>query len=201
VGIVGVQLLDPEGRIQRSCARRPTVAMLLLRTMFLDRLFPALVSPHFLNEWDHRDTRPVDQVMGAFLMIRRALFQELGGFDERFFLYYDDVDLCLAAREAGWNVVHFAGAQAEHVGRGTTEAIRDRRLCYEAHSRVEYTAKRHGPLAAIVLSIFILVFELPMRWLYATVLLSPRESCVVFRGTVLFLHGLSKLWRRVGARV
>jgi hypothetical protein len=64
--------------------------------------------------------------------------------------------------------VHFAGA---HAG--------------EAHSWVEYTAKRHGPLAAIVLSIFILVFELPMRWLYATVLLSPREGCVVFRGTAL----------------
>jgi N-acetylglucosaminyl-diphospho-decaprenol L-rhamnosyltransferase len=200
IGVVGVQLLDTEGRIQRSCARRPTVAMLVLRTMFLDRLFPALVPPHFLKEWDHRDTRPVDQVMGAFLMIRRTLFQKLGGFDERFFVYYEDVDLCLAARESGWNVVHFAGAQAEHVGGGTTEAIKDRRLCYEARSRVEYTAKRHGSLAAIVLSIFILVFELPIRWYYATVTISPREGWLVFCGTVAFYQSLTRFWLHLRTR-
>jgi hypothetical protein len=87
IGIIGAQLLDAEGRVQRSCARTPTVAALLLRSMFLERLCPGLVPPHFMREWDHRDTRPVDQVMGAFLMVRRQLFEALQGFDERFFLY------------------------------------------------------------------------------------------------------------------
>src|SRR6266853_1816202 len=88
-GIVGVQLLDSDGHIQRSCARKPTAASLLLHTMFLDRLFPRLVPPHFLVKWDHRETREVDQVMGAYLMIRRGLFTGLGGCDECFFLYYE----------------------------------------------------------------------------------------------------------------
>ena len=197
VGILGAQLLDAHGNVQASCARAPTVATLLLHTLFLDRIFPALVPPHFLTEWDHGDTRPVDQVMGAFLMIRRTLLQQLGGFDQRFFLYYEDVDLCLAARQAGWSVVHFAPAQAEHAGGGTTAAIKDRRLCYLANSKVAYTAKHHGPLAAIVLIFLILFIEMPIRLLHATVARSPGEGLLVVRGTALFWRSLPELWRRI----
>src|SRR6266511_5816990 len=199
VGVLGAQLMDADGRVQRCCARTPTVVTLLLQSLFLDRLCPALVPRHFLTEWDHGDTRPVDQVMGAFLMIRRGLFEELGGFDERFFLYYEDVDLCLAARQSGWTVVHHASARAEHVGGGTTEAIKDRRLFHAATSRVEYAAKRHGVVAAMVLIVFILVFEMPIRWLHATVTRSPGEGWLVVRGMALFWQNLAKLSRRIGA--
>jgi N-acetylglucosaminyl-diphospho-decaprenol L-rhamnosyltransferase len=197
VGIVGIQLLDFEGHVQRGCARAPTAATLLLRTLFLDRLCPALVPPHFLTEWDHGDTRLVDQVMGAFLLIRRELFERLGEFDERFFLYYEDVDLCVAARQAGWSVVHHADAQALHVGQGTTSAVKDRRLFYHANSRVEYCAKRHGRMATIMLVILILCVEMPIRWLHATITRSPREGWLVIRGMALFWRNLPKLLNRV----
>jgi GT2 family glycosyltransferase len=109
----------------------------LLHTLFLDRLCPTLLPPHFLADWDHGDTRSVDQVMGAFLMIRRTLFEQLGGFDERFFLYYEDVDLCLRVRQASGRVVYFAGARAHHIGGGTTEAVKDQRLFYLATGKVQ----------------------------------------------------------------
>jgi N-acetylglucosaminyl-diphospho-decaprenol L-rhamnosyltransferase len=197
VGIVGAQLLDVEGRVQRSCARAPTTATLLLRSLFLDRLCPALVPPHFLTEWDHGDTRTVDQVMGAFLLIRRELFERLGEFDERFFLYYEDVDLCVAARQAGWSVVHFVGAQAFHEGQGTTSAVKDRRLFHHASSRVEYCAKHHGRMTAIVLVTLLLGVEMPVRWLHATVTRSPQEGWLVIRGMALFWRNLAKLLNRV----
>jgi GT2 family glycosyltransferase len=199
VGIVGIQLLDIEGRVQRTCARAPTAATLLLRTLFLDRLCPALVPPHFLTHWDHGDTRPVDQVMGAFLLIRRELFESLGGFDERFFLYYEDVDLCVGAREAGWSVVYHAGAQALHVGQATTSAVKDRRLFYHASSRVEYSAKRYGRVATIVLVALILSVEMPVRWLHATVTRSPWEGRLVARGMLLFWRNLAPLLNRIRA--
>jgi N-acetylglucosaminyl-diphospho-decaprenol L-rhamnosyltransferase len=197
VGVLGIQLLDAEGNVQRSCARAPTAAVLLLHTLFLDRLWPTLVPPHFLAEWDHGETRSVDQVMGAFLMIRRALFEQLGGFDERFFLYYDDVDLCLRARQAGWSVVHFAGARAQHTGGGATEAVKDRRLFYLATSKVQYAAKRHGRVLAAVLIAFVLLFEMPMRWFYATVTRSPREGWFIIRATTLFWQNLPRLSLRI----
>ena len=197
VGIVGIQLLDTEGHVQRCCARAPNAATLLLRTLFLDRLCPAWVPPHFLTEWDHCDTRTVDQVMGAFLLIRRGLFERLGGFDERFFLYYEDVDLCLAARQAARSVVHYAGAQAFHEGQGTTLAVKDRRLFHHASSRVEYCAKYHGRVTAIVLVVLLLGVEMPIRWLHATVTRSPQEGWLVVRGMALFWRNLANLLNRV----
>jgi N-acetylglucosaminyl-diphospho-decaprenol L-rhamnosyltransferase len=197
VGILGAQLLDADGDVQRSCARAPTATTLLLHALFLDRLFPAFVPPHFLTEWDHGDTRAVDQVMGAFLLIRRSLFERLGGFDERFFLYFEDVDLCLRARQAGWSVVHLASARAEHTGGGTTAAIKDRRLCYLANSKVAYTAKHHGPTAAVVLIALTLCFDMPIRLLHAIVARSPEEGLTVARGTALFWRSLPELWGRV----
>jgi N-acetylglucosaminyl-diphospho-decaprenol L-rhamnosyltransferase len=185
VGVLGVQLTNEDGHVQRCCARAPTAVALLLQALFLDRLCPALVQPHFLTEWDHGDTRPVEQVMGAFLMIRRALFEEVGGFDERYFLYYEDVDLCLAARQAGWSVVHYSGAQASHIGGGSTVSAKDRRLYHHARSRVAHIAKHHGRGAAILLAGLILFAEMPIRWLHATLTRSPREGWLVIRGMAL----------------
>ena len=118
VGILGVQLIDNEGRIQRCCARAPTIATLLLHRLFLDRLCPGLVPPHFLTGWDHCATAKVDQVMGAFLLIRRAIFEQLGGFDERFFLYYEDVDLCRRRAAGGLAGVVFCRGPRNTCGRG-----------------------------------------------------------------------------------
>jgi GT2 family glycosyltransferase len=200
VGVLGIQLLDAEGYVQRSCARVPTAARLLLHSLFLDRLCPRLVPPHFLVEWDHADTRPVDQVMGAFLMIRRALFEQLGGFDERFFLYYEDVDLCLRVRQAGWSVVHFAGARAQHIGGGTTRAVTDQRLFYLVTSKVQYAAKRHGLLVAGLLIVFVLFLEMPIRWIYATVTRSPREGWQIVRSATSLWRNLPRLSLRICRR-
>jgi hypothetical protein len=86
---------------------------------------------------------------------------------------------------------------------GTTAAIKDRRLFYEARFRVEYTAKHHGRLAAIALSMFIVIFELPI---------SPREGWVVLRGTpcsgkisqaflALIANSVRDLWASPTARI
>jgi N-acetylglucosaminyl-diphospho-decaprenol L-rhamnosyltransferase len=200
VGVVGIRLRDEAGGTWRSCARRPTAAAMLLRTLFLDRIMPRIVAPHFLAEWDHCQTRQVDQVMGAFLMIRRDLFERLGGFDERFFLYYEDLDLCLRVRDGGYQVVYLAETAATHAGGGSTRRIKDRRFCHEASSRVLFADKYHGAFAAAALAIFISVFEIPIRSLQA-ILVRPTEDCwAMLRGGFLFWCGLPRLVRSLGAR-
>jgi GT2 family glycosyltransferase len=195
-GIVGIRLLDRQGRTNRTCARRPTVAAMLLRTLFLDRIAPRAVPPHFMTEWDHLDTRPVDQVMGAFLMIRRDLFDRVGGFDQRFFVYYEDLDLCLRTIDNGHAVVHLAKPTAVHDGGGTTSTVKDRRLFYEAASRVRFMHKWHGMAAAGALAALIALVELPLRAI-GTMMRAPRDGGLVLRGAGLYWRNLPRLIREL----
>jgi N-acetylglucosaminyl-diphospho-decaprenol L-rhamnosyltransferase len=195
-GIVGIRLLDRSGETARNCARRPTVPTLLLRTLFLDRIVPSLVPPHFVREWDHRDTRAVDQVMGAFLLIRRDLFDRLAGFDERFFVYYEDLDLCLRVIDGGYKVVHLTEATAVHDGGGTTSAVKDRRLSFEMTSRVLFMHKWHGATAACALLAMIVFLEIPLR-IVAELLRSPRHGWMVLRGAGLFWRNAPRLIRSI----
>jgi GT2 family glycosyltransferase len=87
--------------------------------------------------------------MGAYLMIRSSIFRALNGFDERFFVYFEDVDLSLRARRQGWKSYHFAGARAYHKGRGTSEQVRARRLFYSLRSRLIYGC-RHFTFASLL---------------------------------------------------
>lgn len=147
VGICGVRLLDDAGEVARTCARFPTPGRTWAWMLGLDRLLPRRFPPHFMTEWDHATSGPVDQVMGAFFLVRRTLWEELRGLDERFFVYYEEVDFCLRARARGAVTYFFAGAAVHHVGCGTTDSIRATRLFYSVRSRILYGFK-HFPRSA-----------------------------------------------------
>jgi N-acetylglucosaminyl-diphospho-decaprenol L-rhamnosyltransferase len=202
VGVVGVRLTDDSGRTQRTCARAPTLPRLLAQAAGIDRLLRPVLRPHFMVEWDHEDTRPVEQVMGAFLLIRRPLFEHLGGFDERFFVYYEDVDLCVRARDAGAQVIHLATASAWHKGGGTTDQVRDRRLFYLLRSQVQYTGKRFGRTAGLAVLSAALMLNIPIRIIRALASLSFRDAGQVLRAGWLLARDVPFLVRSLrGAQV
>lgn len=176
VGILGIQLLDEVGSLQRSCARFPTAWSIIGRSLGFDRALPRVVAPHFMLEWPHHETRPVDQVMGAFFLVRRTVFDALGGFDERFFVYYDDVDFSLRAVKAGWVSVYFTGARAVHVGGGTTTSIPATRLFYNLSSRIRYARKHFGPMGLVIVIIATAVLEPLSRFGRALFRRSMQES-------------------------
>ncbi|HXP95335.1 MAG TPA: glycosyltransferase [Telmatospirillum sp.] len=153
VAVSTIRLRDPSGKTQRCCARFPTVGRMVAQSIGLDRLLPKVFPPHFLTDWDHEDTRAVPQVMGAFLLIRRSVFARLSGFDERFFVYYEDVDLCRRIALGGDLCVHNAAVSAIHVGCGTTNQIKARRQFYSARSRIQYAQKYFGRLGALALTV------------------------------------------------
>jgi N-acetylglucosaminyl-diphospho-decaprenol L-rhamnosyltransferase len=144
IGIVGIQLLDQQGSVSRSCARFPRWSHFAAQACGLDRLRPSL--GHLMREWDHRSTREVDQVIGAFFLTRSRLFNDLGGFDERFFVYFEEVDYALRALQAGMRSVYLASAQAMHVGGGASNQVKGRRLFHSLHSRLLYGQKHFGRL-------------------------------------------------------
>jgi N-acetylglucosaminyl-diphospho-decaprenol L-rhamnosyltransferase len=149
VGMVGIQLIAPNGTVARSCARFPSPGSLIGNILGFDRIVPSLFPRHFLDEWPHDTCRKVDQVMGAFLFIRRSAFEQIGRFDERFFMYYEDLDLALRAKLRGWSSEYLIDARAVHFGGGTTSRIKGRRMFYACRSRILYSFK-HFPLSSAV---------------------------------------------------
>lgn len=169
IGIAGLQLIDEQGAVSRSCARFPTPAHFLTKSLGLTRLLPRRFPDHIMEDWDHGSTREVDHVIGAFYLIRRSLFEEMEGFDaRRFFVYLEDLDLSLRARRAGWRSVFLAeggdSARVFHQGGGTSEQIKARRLFYALHSRVRYGYKHFGWPAATGLLLATLLVEPAARF-------------------------------------
>lgn len=150
VGIVGVQLIGEDGQVQRTCAHAPTPGRLIAKSFGLTA-FVKRWDVH-MSTWDHADTRKVDHVMGAFFLIRRELFVELGGFDERFFVYLEDLDLSVRAAQAGFSTIYLADAQAFHKGGGVSEQVKAHRLFYSLRSRTQYAFKHFPPLSALCVS-------------------------------------------------
>lgn len=157
VGICGVQLLDEVGHVSRSCARFPSAVGFVFHAVGLDRFFPRL--GHAMAEWDHAVTRQVDHVIGAFYLVRRDLFTVLDGFDERFFVYLEDLDFSYRARQAGWSSVYFADVQAFHAGGGTSIQVKARRLFYSLRSRLLYAFKHFTWLGAFAVLLATLLVE------------------------------------------
>ncbi|MEI6708281.1 MAG: glycosyltransferase family 2 protein [Methylococcales bacterium] len=157
VGICGVQLIDDKGLVDRSCARFPSIGRLVARATGLDHVIFTLGSA--MHEWNHANNRQVDQVMGAFFLARQSIFKELNGFDERFFVYYEEVDFSYRANQLGWVSMYLADAQAFHAGGGTSNQIKARRLFYSLRSRILYAFKHFNLIGAIVVLATTLIIE------------------------------------------
>ena len=115
-GAAGPQLVDPEGVWQPSRRRFPTVGGTLVRRTPLRRLRPPLEHQRDHYLLDERPTEPVeaDWMLGGCLMLRRAMLDELGGFDEGFRMYGEEIDLCYRAAKAGWERWYVPGAVVRH---------------------------------------------------------------------------------------
>jgi len=152
VGICGVQLYDKDDQVARSCSRTPTAIAYLSHSIGLTKIFPSLGNA--MREWDHSYTRIVDQVIGAFFFVRRNLYESLKGFDEQFFVYFEEVDFSYRAKNIGWHSVYFCDAEAFHLGGGTSNQVKAKRLFYSLRSRIQYVFKHFNlPSLIIVLCV------------------------------------------------
>jgi hypothetical protein len=114
-GILGVKLVGPDGALKPSCRYFPTPFNLFIQRAGLGRIFSRVRMPDDLT-WDHAHVRQCDWVPGCFYLIRRQLIDEVGLFDPRYFLYYEEVDHCHAAKRAGWDVVFYPKVSVVHIG-------------------------------------------------------------------------------------
>jgi N-acetylglucosaminyl-diphospho-decaprenol L-rhamnosyltransferase len=163
VGVCGGQVLDPDGGPAISCARFPTLPVLIGKITRLDVVLPRLFPSHHLTPAETSHSGPVDQIIGAFFLVRSGLFTRLGGFDPRYFIYYEEVDFALRALRQGFGSYFLRNARILHAGRVSSDQVRDLRLYHSLRSRLIY-ARRHWPRwQATVLAALMLVVELPAR--------------------------------------
>jgi len=115
-GVAAPRLLDRRGGTQPSCRRFPTVRDALLEMTGLPRLFPRRFPPRWkMPDFDHASMRSVDQPEATCLMVRRRVLGQVGPMDERFPLFFNDVDWCRRIRMGGWEIVFLPSATVEHV--------------------------------------------------------------------------------------
>jgi len=144
---LGVQLFNQQGQLERTCSRLPTTATMLSRSLGLSKVFPSVFRGQYMLDWDHERTRIVEQVMGAFILVRRCTFVNIGCFDEQYFVYFEEVDYCRVASDRGYDVVYLASASITHQGGGASQRVRSTRLFYSLRSRLQYFKKHHRLLS------------------------------------------------------
>ena len=122
-----------------------------------------------MSDWSHDSTRPVNVVMGAFFLVRRSLYDLLGGFDERFFVYFEEVDFTLRAMQMGYETYYLSEARCYHRGQGTSDAVKAARLFYSLQSRLRYAEKHFDAVSTSVLKFMTLFIEPFSRMTFASV--------------------------------
>ena len=187
VGICGIQLIDEHGNVPKTCARFPSLARFIARILGLNRIPGLKGTGVHMKEWDHQSNRLVDQVIGAFFLVRRKLFEDLEGFDERFFVYFEEVDFSKRARSLGWKTWYLADARAFHAGGGTSKQVKTQRLFYSLRSRLLYAFKHFPRWQAMILVVFTILVEPCTRVLFCLLRFD-------FQGIKNTLSGYKMLW-------
>jgi N-acetylglucosaminyl-diphospho-decaprenol L-rhamnosyltransferase len=144
-GVVGPRLLDPDRKLQPSVRGFPTLWRLATEYLFLRWLAPRsrTLNAFYGSGFDHGSRREADFVVGAVMLVRRQMLDEIGGFDPSFFMFNEEVDLCYRARKAGWSVVFWPGAEFVHVGGASTAAVLPRMYREQLRSHLRFLAKHH----------------------------------------------------------
>ncbi len=162
-GIVGPKLVFHDGTVQLSCRRFYTFRVLLMRRTPLGKIFKnsKAVSDHLMLDFDHDSTREVDWLLGAAMFVRREAVDNVGMMDERFFLYFEDVDWCYRMKQRGLKVYYLADAVIEHgYKRESAQAVLNRSFAahlvslfryYEKWNPVFYFFKRYREVLKVAL--------------------------------------------------
>ncbi len=147
VGIIGPKLLYPDGSPQPSVRRFPGVWDQLAIVLKISHLFPQLASlkKYFAKDLDADKEQSVDQVMGACFLVRKELIDQKLGFDERYFIWMEEVDFCKTIKEKGWEVLYVPSVSViHHLGQSFAQEFQVKRQRMFTASLTAYFQKWHA---------------------------------------------------------
>lgn len=156
MGALGVRMIDRDGGLQLSCRAFPSIARQFYESYFLYRIFKKsrIFGSYFMTWWDHRTNREADWLSGSFILIKKHIFEEAGGFDSDYFMYSEDTDLCYRLYRKGFRNHYYPGYCVEHADGGIASRDMARREVEVWKSRRMYFIKNHSKLHVSIFSLF-----------------------------------------------
>ncbi len=202
VGACGPKLLNADGSPQQSVRRFPSFRGALHRHTAFKFLgiFKGEYKKWVMYDFNNDKQRDVDQVMGAVLMTRISVIEQVGVMDERFFMYYEEVDLCYRIKKAGWRTIYKPEAVITHIGGGSSEQIPVSKRIMAMTSLLKFFRKHRGTFVtrifccvfkpAIILRDIVNIATGSIKYIFATAILDKKgrkKSAEKIRNSVILL--------------
>ena len=187
--ILGAQMLNSSKKISISCSYFPNITRFFFKSIGLDLILKKFGL--FMRDFDHKTSRYVDQVIGAFFLIRKKVFIKLNGFDERFFLFYEEVDLSLRAYNHGFKSFYNANVKCLHYGGGSTTKYKFLRDLNYHKNKIIYAIKHFNVFQVSFLIAVTFTIELVARILKCLLI---EFSYTNFKNTLLTYYSLLRFF-------
>lgn len=147
-GVAGARLINPDGTLQISAFPFPTLFREFWRMFHLDSI--VCLSNYPMNNWNKDQAREVDTLLGACMLIRREALDQFDLFDEEYFIYSEEVDLCTRLKKAGWRLYWVPGAVVIHYGGKSTQQVSEEMFLRLYEGKILYFRKHHSRLSVFV---------------------------------------------------
>ncbi len=159
IGVIGPQLRDDNNTAYLSTTRQPTIWSAPVVYSALNRIPNVLSARHWYKNHELNSEKLVGSISGAAMMMRKNLFEKLGGFDEAFFLYWEDNDICRRVSEEGYRILYYPKAYVIHSRGKSTDRENGEIIRAFKASRYRFFRKHFGKLYATLLETWLALFE------------------------------------------
>ncbi len=165
-GALGVRQVHLDGRLQRSVRGFPTPLAVCCELLGLSRLFPrnTVFGAYRMTTFDYAHVAEVDQPMGTFLLLRRAVVEQIGGLDEAFPIFFNEVDWCLRCKRADWKIFFTPEVEIVHYGGASTAQVGAAMAWESRRGLLQFYAKHYGALRYLPLRQLIASASYPFAW-------------------------------------
>ncbi len=157
IGAVGCRLENPDGSLQKSCYKFPSPARSIAENLLLVAAFPNNSWWGDYRAWPHDQTREVDFVIGAAMLVRREMIAAVGLLDEGFFVYFEEVDWCRRMKQNGWQVAFTPDTTIVHYGGQSSLDFKNRQFVEFTRNQMRYIIKHHGIMGGSIHRLAMLV--------------------------------------------
>ena len=186
VAVAGPRLLNKDGSLQRSCYPFPSPSRAWLENLWISAALPNHTFVGDYSRWPHNEERIVDFVSGACMMVRRTIYEQIGGFDEKFFMYSEETDWQKRMTNQGWQIAFTPAAEVTHFGgaSGANEQARINRNFFDSLDFYEKKHHGHSGLVSLRIAMIIGCFLRLIAW-NLVVITTPRKRRLALSKTKL----------------